>query len=147
MRSSSSEGDESEALFPSANDPPQAQNQSQTIVFSSELSPPTSQEPPEETGWNGFRDGDMDFSESHGTLNDKNLQKHVSHSDLPVSNTQSKSQATEDYENSEDIEQEPGYTWKNPKAREDYSRAMEQVVDKDFSLSMIYSGSGHFPVS
>lgn len=29
----------------------------------------------------------------------------------------------------------PGSTWKNRKAREDHARAMEMVVDKNFSLS------------
>lgn len=30
---------------------------------------------------------------------------------------------------------DPGYAWKNRKARDDFSRAMEQVLDKNFSLS------------
>lgn len=34
----------------------------------------------------------------------------------------------------EDVELEPGYAWSNKKAREEYDRAMEHVVDKTFSL-------------
>ena len=41
-------------------------------------------------------------------------------------------------EDDRDAEKEPGYAWKNAKAREEYQRAMESVVDKNFSLRMHY---------
>ena len=34
-----------------------------------------------------------------------------------------------------DAEKEPGFAWNNKKARDEYARSMEQVVDKGFSLS------------
>jgi hypothetical protein len=34
-----------------------------------------------------------------------------------------------------DEKKEPGWSWKNGKAREEYSRAMELVADKGFNLS------------
>ena len=33
-------------------------------------------------------------------------------------------------------QKEPGWAWKNKKAQIDYYRAMEQVIDKGFNLSM-----------
>ena len=34
-----------------------------------------------------------------------------------------------------DAEKEPGYAWNNKKARDEYARSMDQVVDKGFNLS------------
>ena len=146
MRSSSSDEEESEPLFPSANDPTNAQTQAQATVFMPELSPPTSQDPPDENGWSGFQDDDMDLT-GNSAPTDKNVPKHVNPEELFLSVASSKPQAREGYETREEAEHEPGYAWKNPKAREEYSRAMEQVVDKDFSLRTIRSGSGCFPES
>ena len=33
-----------------------------------------------------------------------------------------------------DPEQEPGHPWMNKKAKDEYKRALEQVLDKNFSL-------------
>lgn len=147
MRSSSSDGDESEPLFPSANDPTNAHNQPQATTFIPELSPPTSQDHPDENGWSGLQDDDMDITENYGSPADGKLPKHVNPGDLSLNVAPSQPPAKEDYETREDAENEPGYAWKNPKAKEEYSRAMEQVVDKDFSLRTICPGSGCFPES
>lgn len=38
-----------------------------------------------------------------------------------------------------DEENQPGYAWKNKRAQDEYSRAIEQVVDKKWSLSEFWS--------
>ena len=35
---------------------------------------------------------------------------------------------------------QPGWAWNNKKARDEYGRAMEQVVDKSFNLRRFYMG-------
>lgn len=40
----------------------------------------------------------------------------------------------EDYGRSPEEAQEPGYAWMCKKARDEYQKAMEYVVDKNFSL-------------
>ena len=120
MRSSSSSDNESEAMFPSANDPPASQNDT-TLAQSRQagLSPPSSQDPPHLNGTS------MDMMEV------------IESEDLPsgeASNVQSA--ATRAHDEGQEAEKEPGYAWSNPRAREEFARAMDSMLDKDFSIGM-----------
>lgn len=120
MRSSSDE-DESEALFPS-DSLPQKQNPISS-TFISELSPPTSQDALDE---GGLQDEEMDLTEIHdaATLNKWGRgPKNSLNSILGKDEDESKGE-----------EQEPGHAWNNQKAKEDFLRAWDQVTDKNFSL-------------
>lgn len=134
MRSSSSDEDEADALFPSANDPPDAQNQPRASAFMSELSPPASQDPPDDPEWTGFQADDMDVTDSHGVSGGDGLQRHVNPAEVFGSSGQIESSLKDDYEIRGDAENAPGYAWTNKKAREEHQRALEQVVDRGFNL-------------
>ncbi|KAI4134562.1 MAG: hypothetical protein LQ347_001407 [Umbilicaria vellea] len=118
--SSSSDADDTEAMFPTANDPPTPQNNPMLMPFqASELSPPTSQDPPDQNGVGLPPEDLMDLSEVHNLSNRNGMDEDVLARGVGLKE--------------EDISQ-PGWAWNNKKARDDYSRAMEQVVDKSFSL-------------
>lgn len=121
MRSSSDEEDESEALFPS-DSLPQKQNPTSS-TFTSELSPPASQDAPDESS---FQDEEMDLTGSHDVAT---LKKWVGG---PTNSLNSIVGKDEDEMKGE--EQEPGYAWNNQKAKDDFHRAWDQVTDKNFSL-------------
>lgn len=134
MRSSSSDEDEADALFPSANDPPDAQNQPRASVSMSELSPPASQDLPDDPEWTSFPADDMDVTDNHRAPGGGGLQKHVNPAEVFESSGQVQSPLKDDYEIRGDAENAPGFAWMNKKAREEYQRALEQVVDKGFNL-------------
>ncbi|MCJ1340918.1 hypothetical protein MMC09_006214 [Bachmanniomyces sp. S44760] len=122
MHSSSDEND-SDALFPSSNDPPSTFGQNALLSPShqyGELSPPNSQGHPSQN-----EPGSTEISTEVG--------EQQSHMELD-------SKAVEQAGPDEEIEpirngpQQPGWAWKNPKAMDEYHRAMEHVVDKSFSL-------------
>lgn len=123
--------DESETLFPSANEPPLEES-----IFPIDLSPPTSQDPPDQTDWMGIRDDNMDLIMPQGApvimarANDVEERK-VAH-ELNGSSTDTF--IKEDYEPS-GAEHEPGYAWRNTKAVEEHRRALDQVTDRNFNLS------------
>lgn len=142
MRSSSSDEDEADALFPSANDPTDAQNQPRASNFVSELSPPASQDPPDDPEWTGFQADDMDVTDSHGAPGSDGLQRHVNTAEVFGSSSQAQSSLKDDYEIRGDAENAPGFAWTNKKAREEYQRALEQVVDRGFNLRKEGMGSG-----
>ena len=121
MLSSPSE-DGSDALFPSADDPTTPQNNDVLAQLrQAELSPPSSQDPP---GQNGAAPMDdlMDVAE---------VQEIESGNGGGVPLGMGSSPALD-----RDAEKEPGYAWKNAKAREEFHRSMEQVMDKSFNLRM-----------
>ena len=110
------------------------------LVHSSELSPPHSQEAlgPDrnitDVGHNQTDAMDTDvgdvlddnlFGESHKELGDTQGSS-ISAEQLPGDSLIS---------NEHTRKAEPGWAWKNRKARDEYNRAMEQVIDKNFSLS------------
>jgi hypothetical protein len=122
--------DESETLFPSANDPPLEEN-----TFPIDLSPPTSQDPPDQTDWVGIRDDNMDSimpqrAPAMTRANDVKECKAAHEPNGSAAHTFLK----EDYEPS-GVEHEPGYAWANTKAVEEHRRALEQVTDRNFNLS------------
>ena len=140
MRSSSDE-DESETLFPSANDPPLGEDMN---IFPTELSPPASQDPPDSTEWEGFQDENLDLMRQDAPTmarskggDERNRAIHG------LNGNSSHTHSKEDYEPS-GAEHEPGYAWRNAKAMEEYQKAMEQVTDKSFSLSQSPCISGVF---
>lgn len=121
MLSSPSE-DGSDALFPSADDPPTPQNNDVfTQLRQAELSPPSSQDPP---GQNGAAPTDdlMDVAEVQEN-------EHANGGGGPLG-------MGPPLTVERDAEKEPGYAWKNAKAREEHHRFMEQVMDKNFNLRM-----------
>ena len=139
MHSSSSEdGNDSDAMFP--NDQQQQQRPpGSNLAHSSELSPPHSQEAsgPDRIVDLGHNQNDaMDtdvgdvidddlFGESHKDLVDTQGSS-MPAEQLPVESVMSGEHTKK---------AEPGWAWKNRKAMDEYNRAMEQVVDKNFSLS------------
>ena len=117
MHSSSSSDNESEAMFPSANDPTTPQD---NAIFAelrqAELSPPSSQDAPHQ---NGILEDAMDVTDVQGFSEaGRNVQFATGRS----------------HGEAQEVEKEPGFAWSNPRAREEFSRSMESVQDKDFSL-------------
>ncbi|MCJ1481393.1 hypothetical protein MMC06_001550 [Schaereria dolodes] len=124
MRSSSDEND-SDPMFPAASEPTTPQNNDiLSQLRQAELSPPNSQDPPVANGTvdqKEHREDWMDFGEGLVPTEDSN--------DVPVD------QMVWDSLPSKEINRHlPGYNWKNSRAREEFHRAMEQVVDKGFNL-------------
>lgn len=119
MYSSSSEENDSEAMFP--NEQQQAQDlPSSGLAQSSELSPPYSQDPPGSDTLGFGNDDIMDTSTGPAPGPSATAEQ------IPIGNLLS---------NGNTQKSEPGWAWKNKKARDEYSRAMEMVVDKSFTLS------------
>lgn len=118
--SPSSGEDETETMFPTANDPPTPTLTQQNLHdFNTELSPPTSQEVPSSAD-KGTRQTDaMDYSV--GQRNGADGAK-----DAPS--------PTRDAARRMDQRNEPGASWNNLRAQEEYARAMENVVDQGFNL-------------
>ena len=119
MHSSSSSDSESEAMFPSANDPTTPQNNGVfTQLRQTELSPPSSQDAPHQ---NGVLEDVMDvtdvqgFGEAGDSLQPTTGRAHGE---------------------GQEAEKAPGFAWSNPRAREEFSRAMDSVMEKDFNLRM-----------
>lgn len=134
MRTSSDE-DESETLFPSANNPPLGDGITSSSMFPTELSPPASQGPPDLTEWESVRDENLDIvpQDAPGMARSKDGEER-SGATHGLNGSLSNTFFKEEYEPSA-VEHEPGYAWKNAKATDDYSKATEQVTEKNFSLS------------
>lgn len=136
MRTSSDE-DESETLFPSANDPPPREGMASSTIFSAELSPPTSQDPPDSTEWEGFQDENLDpIPPGAPSMARSKASEGRSRGIHGPNGNSSRTLFKEGLEQS-GPENEPGYGWMNAKAQEEYYKATEQVTDKGFSLSKI----------
>ena len=107
-------------MFPAANDPPTpTTNPTLNQAFSSELSPPSSQDPP--TGHNGARADDDMMDYTPGQQN---------------GNAPALGEQTIKRESSRKMEtgNKPGAAWNNPRAQEECARALESVVDQKFNL-------------
>ncbi|MCJ1292178.1 hypothetical protein MMC34_003728 [Xylographa carneopallida] len=119
---SSDSGNESDSMFPSASDPPTPQNHGATNLEhlqSSQLSPPNSQDP-FNTNRNVTQEDLMDMSDQQfGGL-----------TSAETGNVRGQGSNEEH----KDAEKEPGWAWKNKKAMDEYQRAMDQVLDKNFNL-------------
>lgn len=150
MRSSSSDEDESDALFPTANDPTITLNQPPATTFTSELSPPTSQDPPDQNGYEGYHDDNMDL-EPPQALRDTEAQEQGHQSDFfgvgPSGSNIAQHAQADDYGRSGEEQQEPGYAWNSKKARDEYQKAMESVVDRNFNLRKKASDLSKLPVA
>lgn len=122
--SSSSDADDTETMFPTANDPPTPQNNPMLVPFqTSELSPPTSQDPPDQNGVSLPSEDPMDLSGGQDSLNRNGIDEDVVARGVGLTE--------------EEIRQ-PGWVWNNKKARDEYARAMDQVVDKSFNLRRLF---------
>ena len=134
MRSASSSSDESEMMFPSADVPPLEQSIPSAGIFASGLSPPTSQDPPEQNGYGGFQEDQMDLE-----VNDPSIdggKKEVVESKGPSRNINSSQAFSKDHnEGSGDLRHQPGYAWNNKRAVYEYEKAMQHVADPHFNLS------------
>ncbi|KAI9696544.1 MAG: hypothetical protein M1836_005563 [Candelina mexicana] len=124
--SPSDEGDDTELMFPSATNPPTPPRTIQTQAFqpTAELSPPASQDPREDLEMGNSMDTTVTGTNGSAELlftreNNPYLANTGRHSD-----TAKKS----------DEENQPGYAWKNKRAQEEFSRAMEHVLDKKWSM-------------
>jgi len=119
MEPSSSEADDSDVMFPTANDPPTATSQLSEILIPADdpaldLSPPASQDPPP-PDFDTAQDGEaMDTSDAEHVV------KNGVRSNLSR-------RAADAYE--------PGAKWNNKKARDEWQRAWTNLEDKNFSLS------------
>lgn len=137
MRASSSDED-SDTMFPTANEPAPA---GPDPALSEPLaSPPTSQDPPDPIGVSSQADV-MDFTESANANIGGNGFDHPGSGTAGSAGGIQKPQAKMggfggEWEMAK--EKEPGYAWTNKKARDEYHRAMEQVVDKSFNLSKTF---------
>ncbi|MCJ1364097.1 hypothetical protein MMC16_003206 [Acarospora aff. strigata] len=118
--SQSSVEDETETMFPTANDPPTPiTNPHLDQAFASELSPPTSQDPPDPHNGRPTEHDMMDYTS--GLQNGNSRER-------------GEQSSTREAARRADMAHEPGAAWNNPRAQEEYARAMENVVDKNFSL-------------
>ena len=136
MRASSSDED-SDAMFPTANEPAPAGPD--PTLPEPLASPPTSQDPPDPID-TGVQEDVMDFAESANANIGGNGFDHPRPGTAGSAGGALKPQAKmtglgRGWELEK--EKEPGYAWNNNKARDEYHRAMEQVVDKNFNLSKI----------
>ena len=136
MRTSSDE-DESETLFPSANDPPLGEDVAPSTIFSAELSPPTSQDPPDATEWEGFQDENLDPIPPGAPSMARSKAGEGRSGGIYRPNGNSSRTLSKQGLGQSGAENAPGYAWRNAKAREEYHEAMEQITDKGFSLSKI----------
>lgn len=133
MRSSSDE-DESETLFPSANERPLGEDHGPAVRFPPELSPPTSQDPPDPTEWEGFQDEiDDKIPQNASDMARSKDDKQYKGVALGLNGSSSHKIHNGDNEPS-GVENEPGYAWRNPKAMEEYLKGMGMTVDRNFSL-------------
>lgn len=140
MQSSDSE-DELDALFPSANDPPGGPNNG--LIFTSELSPPASQDYSDQNGWNGLHDEKVDLEHSSNSpSNDKSKEHADSNEPIPGAYSFTHTHVTDENPTSEDTkrEHEPGSAWNNTKTQEECQRIMEGVLDRKFNLRKIEKG-------
>ena len=119
MHSSSSEENDSDAMFP--NEQQQTRSlPSSGLYQGSELSPPHSQDPPGSDAIGFGNDDAMDLTTgaAQGTS--------AFADQFAIANLVSNGDAQKN---------EPGWAWKNKKARDEYSRALDMLIDKNFSLS------------
>ncbi|ERF71682.1 hypothetical protein EPUS_08995 [Endocarpon pusillum Z07020] len=120
--------DEDQDLFPSSDRPSTPKNNHLNATAPGELSPPQSQstsqrvatEPDESVEMGGMGNGD-----GAGAFDSVNVS---------VNGTDGAGEMMGGQQNGNDKQYVPGSGWKNRKAQEDYQRAAETLVDRDFSL-------------
>lgn len=118
MHSSSSDGGESDAMFPSEMDPPGAEpldNLTPINQHQSDLSPPQSQ----------------DFHEIMDTGTNQDIVPESGSAQSMDNGWEPKSE----FAKSAELAHEPGAAWNSRKARDEWQRATNQIEDKSFSLS------------
>ncbi|KAI9711619.1 MAG: hypothetical protein M1812_007142 [Candelaria pacifica] len=140
--SPSDDGDDTELMFPSATDPstPPRTTQTQNFLPTAELSPPASQDPREDLEMGNS----MDTTVIGTNMSEERLARYITDKLAPSTNgsdlllTHDNAHAAENRYSEQgkksDEENQPGYAWKNKRAQEEFSRAMEQVVDKKWSM-------------
>ena len=137
MRASSSDDDYSDAMFPTANEPaPSHPNPALSELLAS---PPISQDPRDQAGA-GFEDDVMDFTESaNADIGAEGFERFRGPAEVAGGAGDGLKPQTQignfGRGGEADKEKEPGYAWNSKKARDEYQRAMELVLDKKFNLS------------
>ena len=127
--SPSSHGDDSDAMFPAANDAPGASSLNQHATpydqQTAELSPPYSQDLPEA---NGDEAMDITWSELGPVWG-------------ASQNTTDGNGRKSDFARSAETATafQPGASWDNPKARDEWKRQWSGILDKKFSLGECFS--------
>lgn len=116
----SSQGEDSDAMFPAANDAPSTLHTTSNEQATGELSPPNSQDHPDTNG-----DEAMDLNGGESAWN---MPSQSSHTGNGVGGKGESSMGG-------DTDYVPGQSWDNPKAREDAQRQWNGLLDKNFSLS------------
>ena len=120
--------DEDQDLFPSSDRPSTPKNNHLNATAPGELSPPQSQSTSQkvETGADeSIEMGGMGNGDGAGTFDGVNVR---------VNGTDGAGEMIGGQQNGNDKQYVPGSGWKNRKAQEDYQRAAETLVDRDFSL-------------
>lgn len=119
MEHSSSDAEDAESMFPTANDPVTTNSQFDSILNTasgpvSDLSPPASQDPP---GRNGAlaQDGEA--------------------MDIGNGERGRKGNLKSEFAKTAASTHEPGASWNNRKAKDEWQRAWNSLEDKTFSLS------------
>ena len=134
-------------MFPSANSPtpPVATNptslpslHSQLHALTNELSPPNSQERVR-TQDTLIANDSMDVEPQVGHNSEEDNATKGKRVEIATGSEQTMRGGAEHPAEVEDVRQ-PGWEWKNEKAREEAARSLEQVVDRDFSLGEYCSG-------
>ena len=120
MHSSLSSEDETETKFPTAHDPPTpTTNPHLNQAFSSELSPPSSQDPP---------------PCHHGALAEDDMMDYTPGQQNGNAVAVGEQAVTRESSRKMEMGDKPGAAWNNPRAQEEYGRAMDNVVDQHFNL-------------
>ena len=123
----SSQGEGSDAMFPASNDAPALPNlhtPTSNQQAAGELSPPYSQDQPDANS-----DEAMDLTGGEPAWDMSNQTMNPTHSNGGRS----------EFAKSAEAQHLPGQSWDNPKARDEYQRQWNGLLDKNFSLSMCMS--------
>lgn len=120
-----SQGEESDTMFPAANDAPAVGNlddQTRHMQAVGELSPPYSQD-------QGDADEDeaMDLTGGEPALDASSQNMHAGSGNVSVTRSE--------FARSAEAKHEPGASWDNQKARDEYEKHWHGLLDKNFSLS------------
>ena len=137
MHASASDDESSEAMFPAANEP--AATGQDSALSNLLASPPLSQDPSEQVDA-GFPEDAMDSTESASANVGENGFEPQFRSVGGISEGAGDGQRPHTrlakFMRGREVDNDVGHTWNSGKAWDEYRRALEQVVDKTFNLSM-----------
>lgn len=120
--------EEDQDLFPSSDQPSTPKNNHLNATAPGELSPPQSQSTSQRV------EADADESVEMGGMGDDGADDAYNIANMDVNGTDGAGEMKGGQQNGNGNEYVPGWGWKNRKAQEEYQRAAETLVDRDFSL-------------